>query len=204
MLRRDEQTHDPAGDRMHGIIMQHKYRADQDGSPAVRRAETPQTRLTLHGQDSELRPMRLPLALATLAVSVSFFLQTPVAFGQDSGSGAELKRKQEEVDQLKRDLDKAQEDLKKLQRENERLRRLLGYVESQSSRTVAARVIAEDASSWFRTVEIDRGYEDGVIDGLPVIDAAASPARNTVSAPSSSTPANRLLGCCASSTSRMT
>lgn len=56
--------------------------------------------------------------------------------------------------------------------ENERLRRLLGFVEQQSRRTVAARVIAEDASSWFRTVEIDRGWEDGVVEGLPVANAA--------------------------------
>src|SRR5882724_7770617 len=35
---------------------------------------------------------------------------------------------------------------------------------------------------------------------MPVIDAAASLARNTVSAPNSSTVAKRLLGCCASST----
>ncbi len=70
-----------------------------------------------------------------------------------------------------------------LQRENERLRRLLGYVEEQPRRTVAARIIAEDASSWFRTVEIDRGYEDGIIDGLPVIDAAGLVGRVVNSGP---------------------
>lgn len=62
--------------------------------------------------------------------------------------------------------------VEELKRENERLRRLLGYVEEQPRRSVAARVIAEDASSWFRTIEIDRGYEDGVTEGLPVVDAA--------------------------------
>jgi rod shape-determining protein MreC len=72
-----------------------------------------------------------------------------------------------------------------LQRENERLRRLLGYVEAQPRRTLAARVIAEDASSWFRTVEIDRGYEDGVIDGLPVVDAAGLVGRVVRSGPRS-------------------
>lgn len=56
--------------------------------------------------------------------------------------------------------------------ENERLRRLLGFAALQSRRSVAARVIAEDASSWFRTVEIDRGWEDGVVEGLPVANAA--------------------------------
>ena len=39
---------------------------------------------------------------------------------------------------------------------------------------------------------------------VPVIEAAASEARNTAKAPSSSTVAKRLFGCCASSTSRIT
>jgi rod shape-determining protein MreC len=59
-----------------------------------------------------------------------------------------------------------------LQRENERLRRLLDFTATQSWPTVAARVIAEDASSWFRTIEIDRGRAQGVVEGLPVVDAA--------------------------------
>jgi len=73
-----------------------------------------------------------------------------------------------------------------LQRENDRLRRLLGYAETQPRRTVAARVIAEDASSWFRTVEIDRGSEDGIVDGLPVVDAAGLVGRVVRSGPHSS------------------
>ncbi|TLM68849.1 MAG: rod shape-determining protein MreC [Deltaproteobacteria bacterium] len=62
--------------------------------------------------------------------------------------------------------------IEELKRENDRLRRLLGFVEEHPRRSVAARVIAEDASSWFRTIEIDRGYEDGVTEGLSVVDAA--------------------------------
>jgi rod shape-determining protein MreC len=72
-----------------------------------------------------------------------------------------------------------------LHRENERLRRLLGFVEEQPRRTVAARVIAEDATSWFRTIEIDRGYADGVTEGLPVVDAAGLLGRVVRSAPHS-------------------
>jgi rod shape-determining protein MreC len=56
--------------------------------------------------------------------------------------------------------------------ENQRLRRLLGYVEETAAKTVAARVIAEDATSWFRTIEIDRGSVEGVTEGLPVANAA--------------------------------
>lgn len=72
-----------------------------------------------------------------------------------------------------------------LRLENARLRRLLGFVEETSARAVAARIIAVDASSWFRTVEIDRGYQDGVVEGLPVVDAAGLVGRVVRSAPRS-------------------
>lgn len=70
-----------------------------------------------------------------------------------------------------------------LRQENERLRRLLGFVEETAARTVAARVIAEDASSWFRTIEIDRGSADGVREGLPVVNAAGLVGRVVRSTP---------------------
>lgn len=75
--------------------------------------------------------------------------------------------------------------VEELQRENERLRRLLGFVEAHPRRTLAVRVIGEDATSWFRTIEIDRGYEDGVVEGLPVVDAAGLIGRVVRSAPHS-------------------
>jgi len=59
-----------------------------------------------------------------------------------------------------------------LRQENQRLRALLGLVEEKPLPTLAARVIAEDASGWFRTIEIDRGSADGIREGLPVVNAA--------------------------------
>lgn len=55
--------------------------------------------------------------------------------------------------------------------ENQRLRRLLDFKESQEIETLPARVVAEDASSWFRTIMIDKGEEHGVSEGLPVVVA---------------------------------
>ena len=54
---------------------------------------------------------------------------------------------------------------------NERLRKLLDFKEDVAIPVLPAQVIAEDASSWFRTVVIDKGSEDGLREGLPVVVA---------------------------------
>jgi len=59
--------------------------------------------------------------------------------------------------------------IEELRLSNQRLRRMLDFVEETQLRGVAAEVIAEDASSWFRTVVIDKGSEDGIREGMPVV-----------------------------------
>lgn len=67
--------------------------------------------------------------------------------------------------------------------ENARLRLLLDFKEAQEIDTLSARVIAEDASSWFRTVMIDKGSEHGVTEGLPVVVAEGVVGRVVRSSP---------------------
>lgn len=67
--------------------------------------------------------------------------------------------------------------------ENERLRLLLEFKEAQAFDTLPARVIAEDASSWFRTVMIDKGSEQGVTEGMPVVVAEGVVGRVVRSSP---------------------
>ena len=67
--------------------------------------------------------------------------------------------------------------------ENERLRRLLEFKEAQEIETLPARVIAEDATSWFRTVTIDKGSERGVVEGMPVVVAEGVVGRVVRSSP---------------------
>jgi rod shape-determining protein MreC len=59
--------------------------------------------------------------------------------------------------------------LSEIQLENKRLSTLLALREEMDIPTLPARVIAEDATSLFQTVIIDRGLEDGLHEGLPVI-----------------------------------
>jgi rod shape-determining protein MreC len=81
--------------------------------------------------------------------------------------------------QLSAELDRLEE----VKLENLRLRRLLGFKEGFEAETVPAQVIAEDASSWFRTVTIDKGHEDGVTEGMPVVVAEGVVGRVVRSSP---------------------
>ncbi|MDT8443331.1 MAG: rod shape-determining protein MreC [Desulfuromonadales bacterium] len=67
--------------------------------------------------------------------------------------------------------------------ENKRLRLLLDFKETQEIETLPARVIAEDASNWFRTVMIDKGNEHGVTEGMPVVVAEGVVGRVVRSSP---------------------
>ncbi len=66
---------------------------------------------------------------------------------------------------------------------NERLRRLLGFTQEVDLPALPAQVIAEDASSWFRTVVINKGTEDGAVEGLPVVVSEGVVGRIIKSAP---------------------
>lgn len=77
-----------------------------------------------------------------------------------------------EISRLRSELQTAQRDLVALEearQETERLRALLDFATQLDSRSVAARVVADDATSWFRTIVIDRGTEDGLKEGFPVM-----------------------------------
>ena len=55
--------------------------------------------------------------------------------------------------------------------ENQRLTRLLRLAGHVSPRTIGARVIGRDASNWWKTIQLDRGSDDGVRTNCPVLNA---------------------------------
>lgn len=55
--------------------------------------------------------------------------------------------------------------------ENQRLKKLLDFRDGSSLKALPARVVAEDASSWFRTILVDKGANEGVGPGMPVVTA---------------------------------
>jgi len=71
----------------------------------------------------------------------------------------------EEIDSLKQEVI----NLKEISRENKRLKKLLLFKYKASFLTVATRVIARDSSNWTSSIIIDKGNNDKIKIGMPVI-----------------------------------
>jgi rod shape-determining protein MreC len=61
--------------------------------------------------------------------------------------------------------------VKEIQLENQRLKKLLDFVQADPRQVLPALVVAEDASSWARTIVIDKGLNHGVHEGQSVVVA---------------------------------
>ncbi len=53
---------------------------------------------------------------------------------------------------------------------NTRLQKLLDFKENFDQPMLSARIVGKDPSLWFRTVIVDRGSNDGLIKGMPVVN----------------------------------
>lgn len=89
------------------------------------------------------------------------------------GTKRENERLLDENRRLQGELNKMEE----VRLSNERLERLLALKEETNLPAVLAQVIAEDASSWFRTLVINKGKADGLEEGLPVVVAEGAVGR---------------------------
>jgi len=76
--------------------------------------------------------------------------------------------------------------VKEIDLENQRLKKLLDFVEADPRKVLPALVVAEDASSWARTIVIDKGQFQGIQEGAPVVVAEGVVGRIIKVAPNSS------------------
>lgn len=53
---------------------------------------------------------------------------------------------------------------------NTRLQKLLEFKENYDQPMLATRIVGKDPSLWFRTIIVDRGGNDGVMKGMPVVN----------------------------------
>ena len=62
--------------------------------------------------------------------------------------------------------------LKEMELSHERMRSLLDFQATLKQQVVAAEVVGKDPSAWFKTVIINKGKQDGVNRGMPVVTPA--------------------------------
>ena len=81
----------------------------------------------------------------------------------------DVKRKNGELQKKLEALQLQNQKLSELEKENERLRRLLHFMDQRPGTTIAARVIGEDVTNWFKCIIIDKGRGNGISEKMPVI-----------------------------------
>src|SRR5205807_1658979 len=77
--------------------------------------------------------------------------------------------------------------LSNLETENNHLRRALQYRERAEFKLIPARIIARDASTWWNTVKIDKGFADGIKADMPVLTEDGLVGKTTTVAKNAST-----------------
>jgi rod shape-determining protein MreC len=77
--------------------------------------------------------------------------------------------------------------LRDLESENNRLRRALEYRERSVFKLIPARIVARDAATWWNTVKLDKGSEDGISPDMPVLTEDGLVGKTTTVAPHAAT-----------------
>ena len=81
----------------------------------------------------------------------------------------ELERENSSLQVENRQLRATNQALRDVEREVNRLRHALNYRERSVFKLVPAVVVARDSSTWWRTITINRGKEDGIEGDMPVV-----------------------------------
>jgi rod shape-determining protein MreC len=116
---------------------------------------------------------RLKLAVGSLFVPLFGLANSAQELGRQ-GSGKLLTRGalQRENEQLKRENQELRLQAARaaaIERENNRLRQLVGWQQQRPWRLKLANVVLREPSNWWRTVQIDLGTRDGMVENLPVL-----------------------------------
>jgi rod shape-determining protein MreC len=80
-----------------------------------------------------------------------------------------VKKKNGELQKRLESLQLQTQKLSELEKENERLRRLLHFMDERPGTLIAARVIGEDVTNWFKSIVIDKGRGNGIGEKMPVV-----------------------------------
>ncbi|HWL54368.1 MAG TPA: rod shape-determining protein MreC [Chthoniobacteraceae bacterium] len=93
---------------------------------------------------------------------------------------AQLEVENQQLSVRNKELSAVNSMLRDLEAENRQLRKALEYRERAEFKLVPARIIARDASTWWNTVEIDRGTAEGIRREMPVLTESGLVGKVTV------------------------
>ncbi len=126
------------------------------------------------------RDQALPFPLSRVTREVAAPVQKGLAFLAKEtsnffayfSSNKELRLANEEMTRKITQLEEQLFTIKEQETENERLRSLLGYKETkaQNYNLVMAKVIGRDPGSWYQTIIIDKGTNQGLSRGMTVVN----------------------------------
>ena len=132
--------------------------------------------LVFAGYLSTWSPAAMQSLQAKLLTVLSPFLRTGNAVQEKIGSMGEGLKTLDQLDVENRRLKEQNKVLlttnnllREIESENNRLRLALEYRERSVFKLLPARIISRDASTWWNTVKINRGFEDGVESDQPVL-----------------------------------
>lgn len=92
-----------------------------------------------------------------------------VGFREGLKSLEELERDDQLLRVELKELKATNQMLRDLEVENNRLRRALGYHQRSVFTLIPSRIVSRDAATWWSTVKIDKGFEDGIEPDMPVL-----------------------------------
>ncbi|MFZ4777954.1 MAG: rod shape-determining protein MreC, partial [Terrimicrobiaceae bacterium] len=125
---------------------------------------------------SVLSPADMQMMQGKFLSILAPFLRTGSAVQEQLGSMGQGLKTLDELESENRKLNEANRELlttnnllREIEGENNRLRLALEYRERSLFRLLPARIISRDASTWWNTVKINRGFEDGVETDQPVL-----------------------------------
>ncbi|QGG47261.1 rod shape-determining protein MreC [Heliorestis convoluta] len=129
-------------------------------------------RMTAGERDSSIIERSTQALLAPMQMGFSYVTQSLGGVGQAVVNYKQIKDENEILHSEKGELQRQINLLKQYQLENIRLKELLAYKEEkeQNYDLVLARVIARDPSTWFNTLTLNRGSQDGIQRNMVIIN----------------------------------
>jgi rod shape-determining protein MreC len=138
-------------------------------------------------RNTEMMQARFLGVIAPMLKNGSSLQKQIVGFREGMKTLNELDAENKELRVELNELKATDQTLQGMAAENNQLRRALQYREHSAFKLVPARIIARDASTWWSTIKVDKGSNDGVVPDQPVLTEDGLVGKTTVVSGNAST-----------------